>query len=161
MFTNANIYFDSDIMRVVNANKILPDDTPLDVLRRLLKLDKAPEGWFAQGVFLPNGTKVRMGYSDDPTLNGDIRGGQWHVKGQKFASPSTAATAFVKQKRGRKAARVNGWLYWQVLPPGKSDWVLLDSLRITAAMTGHTGAGGHHSGVVPFRRAGQTARKHA
>lgn len=115
------VHLDSDLVRLIEANRIFPNDTSLQVLRRLLKIDKVPEGWFAQGVFLPNGTKIRMGYGDNPTLNGTIENGRWVVAGRKFDSPSTAATALVSKGRGRSKARVNGWLYWQVLPPGKTD----------------------------------------
>jgi hypothetical protein len=125
-----DITLDAELMRLIDSNRIFPQDTSLAVLRRLLKLDKAPDGWFSQGVFLPNGTKIRMGYGDNPTLNGKIEGGRWVVGGRKFESPSTAATALVSRGRGRSKARVNGWLYWQVLKPGESDWALLDSLRI-------------------------------
>jgi hypothetical protein len=125
-----DILLDSDLMRLIDANRIFANDTSIQVLRRLLKIDKVPEGWFAQGVFLPNGTKIRMGYGDNPTLNGSIEGGRWVVQHRKFDSPSTAATALVSKGRGRSKARVNGWLYWQVLKPGQTDWALLDSLRI-------------------------------
>jgi hypothetical protein len=125
-----DITLDADLMRLIEQNRIFPTDTSLMVLRRLLKIDKLPDGWFAQGVFLPNGTKIRMGYGDNPTMNGRIEAGRWVVAGRKFDSPSTAATALVAKGRGRSKARVNGWLYWQVLKPGESDWALLDSLRI-------------------------------
>ncbi len=125
-----DIHLDNEIMRLIDANRIFANDTSLTVLRRLLKLEKIPEGWFAQGVFLPNGTKIRMGYGDNPTMNGTIEGGRWSVGGRKFDSPSTAATALVAKGRGRSKARVNGWLYWQVLKPNESAWALLDSLRL-------------------------------
>jgi hypothetical protein len=130
MSITKDITLDADLLRVIDANRIFAHDTTATVLRRLLKLDKMPEGWFSQGVFLPNGTKIRMGYGDNPSLNGVIVGGRWVIQHRKFDSPSTAATAFVAKGRGRSKARVNGWLYWQVLKPGHSDWALLDSLRI-------------------------------
>jgi hypothetical protein len=121
---------DNEIMALVEANRIFPTDDARAVLRRLLKIDKTPDGWFSQGVFLPNGTKVRMGYGDDMSLSGTIVSGKWVIRHRKFDSPSTAATAFVARGRGRAKARVNGWLYWQVLKPNESDWALLDSLRV-------------------------------
>lgn len=130
---SASVQLDAELMRVIDANKIFPDDDSRAVLRRLLKIDKTPDGWFSQGVFLPNGTKIRMGYGNTTTLSGEIRNGRWMVHGRKFDSPSTAATAFVAKGRGRAKARVNGWLYWQVLPPGETAWALLDSLRLELA----------------------------
>lgn len=132
---NPRFDLDPDIVRVIEQNRIFPGDTPAAILRRLLKIDKTPDGWFAQGVFLPNGTKIRMGYGDDPTLTGEIKNGQWVIRGRKFTSPSTAATAFVSRTRGRKNARVNGWHYWHVCPPGRAEWVLIDALRVSAART--------------------------
>lgn len=82
------------------------------------------------------------GYGDDPTLSGKIDHGRWVIRGRKFDSPSTAATAFVAGGRGRKKARVNGWLYWQVLKPGETAWALLDSLRI-GNPTGLAASHGH------------------
>jgi hypothetical protein len=131
MTTNGNsVTLDADLSRLIESNRILATDDARTILRRLLKIDKTPDGWFAQGVFLPNGTKIRMGYGDNPAMTGKIDGGKWVVQNRKFDSPSTAATALVSRGRGRSKARVNGWLYWQVLKPGESDWALLDSLRI-------------------------------
>lgn len=124
------IHIDADVARAIEANRIFPNEDARAILRRLLSIDKTPGGWLGHGVFLPDGTKVRMGYGDDPTLNGEIRGGRWVIRGRKFTSPSTAASAFVARTRGRKNARVNGWHYWHVLPPGRPDWALLDSLRV-------------------------------
>jgi hypothetical protein len=128
------VHVDSEVLKLIQSNHIFPNEDANAVLRRLLKIDKTPGGWYSQGVFLPDGTKIRMGYGDDPALNGEIKAGQWVIKGRKFQSPSTAATAFVIRSRGRKNARVNGWHYWHVLPPGANDWALLDSLRLRAAM---------------------------
>lgn len=156
---------DADLLRVIEANRIFPSDDARVVLRRLLKIDKTPDGWFAQGVFLPNGTKIRMGYGDNPTLSGTIAGGKWVVAGRKFDSPSTAATALVSKGRGRSKARVNGWLYWQVLPPGRNDWALLDSLRVgnpagLAHAPRHLGRGKPHRFQVIAGRAAQGANGH-
>lgn len=161
-----DVHLDSDLMRLIEANRIFPNDTSVQVLRRLLKIDKVPEGWFAQGVFLPNGTKIRMGYGDNTSLNGTIDNGRWIVGGRKFDSPSTAATALVSKGRGRSKARVNGWLYWQVLPPGQTDWALLDSLRIgnpagLAHAPRHTGRGKHAPFQVIHGRPAQGRDGHA
>lgn len=152
-----DVTLDPDIMRLIDHNRIFPGDTSLMVLRRLLKIDKLPSGWFSQGVFLPNGTKIRMGYGDDPSLSGKIEGGRWVIRGRKFDSPSTAATAFVQNGKGRKRARVNGWLYWQVCIPGRDSWALLDSLRIGnpvgLASSHNVVAGPGRGKVAPFRSA--------
>lgn len=131
-----DVRLDSDVLRLIAENRILPTDTALAVLRRLLKLDKTPHGWHSDGVFLPNGTRIRMGLGADTTLNGEIRNGSWCIGSRKFPSPSAAANAFVAKARHKRNVRVNGWLYWQVKPPGAADFALLDSLRLAGAAAG-------------------------
>lgn len=119
---------DNDVHAVIERSRVLSGDDGNAVLRRLLEIDPPLQGWHSDGVFLPNGTKIRMGYSEEKRLNGEVIGGRWVIGRKKFDSPSRAAGEFIRTRKGKRVA-VNGWLYWHVLPPGRRDWALLDSLR--------------------------------
>jgi len=100
-----------------------------DVLRGLLNLrnPKAPAasstegGCSFKGVFLPNGTQLRVVYKG--TLHqAEIKGGKWlDQNGTPRSSPSDAASAITN-------TQVNGWRFWEVMRPNDPSWRKLVAL---------------------------------
>ena len=77
--------------------------------------------WF-NGVFFPNGTKLRASYKGD-TYFAEIKGGQWvDSNGIVRTSPSDAASAI-------SGTNVNGWRFWHAQGPGDSTWRRLDEYQ--------------------------------
>ena len=78
-------------------------------------------GFESRGLFLPNGTQLRATHKGKG-YSASIRGGQWVAEnGQKFTSPSAAASAITQNN-------VNGWRFWQAKRPSDSEWRNLDAL---------------------------------
>jgi hypothetical protein len=111
-----------------------PDEatTYNDVLRKLLGLDppavsavassEPAGGCEYKGVFLPNGTELRVTYKGRAYTAG-IKGGSWIGEdGIRRNSPSDAACAITK-------GNVNGWRFWKVKRPGDGDFRVLEDLR--------------------------------
>lgn len=128
------IEIDFEVHRHIENNRHGFNDSPNDVLRRLLNLGEAkPSGaasrsapslarrsWRDKDVELRHGTAIRMRY-DGHSYQGQIIDGEWVIGDQRFDSPSGAASGVAVTKRGTKT-RLNGWDYWQVKPPGEDDW---------------------------------------
>jgi len=137
------IAVDFDVHKKIEAERRSFDEPENTALRRLLGLPEPPapkngnimqgisailEGaWYGKGVELPNGTELRLDYPG-VVVYGKIRNGRWHVDGETFDSPSSAACYVVSKARGREMS-VNGWLYWSVKRPTDSAWIPLNSLR--------------------------------
>jgi hypothetical protein len=83
--------------------------------------------WKKDGVELPEGTELKVTYSDQTVL-GLVSGGKWVIKGKAFSSPSMALIDSVTTREGRKT-NLNGWNHWTVKRPGDPDFVRLGSLR--------------------------------
>jgi hypothetical protein len=88
--------------------------------------DGMAPGWRKLGVFLPDGTQLRMTYNDK-TYEGAVREGLWQFGEKAFSSPSAAATALGRTKHG-KATNLNGWRLWQCRFPEASRWIPLNDL---------------------------------
>ena len=77
--------------------------------------------WF-NGVFFPNGTKLRATYKGHEHL-AEIRSGQWvDDNGVVRTSPSDAASAITQ-------TNVNGWRFWHVWHPNEQAWHRLDEFQ--------------------------------
>ena len=132
---------DVDLHRVIEARRGSFADTPNDVLRRLLGLvqldnrvvDMALGGgeWSGKGVSLPAGTQLRMTYNGQ-TEYAEIRSGAWWIGNKRFFSPSGAAGAVARTKRG-STTKLTGWRYWEVKRPGDQEWIPISRLRNLAA----------------------------
>lgn len=140
---------DDDVHTLIERSRAINGEDGNAVLRRLLKIDPPLQGWLDAGVFLPNGTKIRMGYGEDKRLNGEVIDGRWVIGRKKFDSPSRAAGEFIRTRKGKRVS-VNGWLYWHVQIPGHKEWALLDSLRVRTAGQDNP-APGPHVRVVAHR----------
>ncbi|MDE0050056.1 MAG: hypothetical protein OXO52_09750 [Rhodospirillales bacterium] len=132
-----SIEVDFEIHQMIEMERRSFSETPNVALRRLLKLDEsssaAPtnssEGtpWSGKGVSLPHGTEVRMEYNSRQ-YTGQIDFGEWVVEGQRFRTPSAAASRVAVTKDG-KHTQLDGWNYWYVKRPGDTDWIALKQLR--------------------------------
>ena len=144
-----SIEIDIAVYKRIESARTNFSETPNDVLRRLLKLERAVEpthpthpepetqpdtrpqphgkAWSAQGVILPHGTEIRMKYLRQ-SYAGSICDGVWVVGAVRTTSPSTAASHLAVAKAGHHPS-LNGWLYWEVKKPGSERWVSLNALR--------------------------------
>lgn len=141
MSTFRSIEIDLDVHKCLEAERRGFDETPNDVLRRLLKLKpnaKRPNGadsdptaggrpWSGKGVTLPHGTLLRMEYNGKGH-SGQIDNGEWLVEGSRFNSPSAAAGGVARTRAG-KPPSLDGWGYWQVKRPGDARWLPISALR--------------------------------
>ena len=72
---------------------------------------------------------MRMEYDRGKQVyEGKIVDGKWVVDGRTFDSPSGAASALARTKKGNPT-RLNGWLYWKFKRPGETEWKLLTDLQ--------------------------------
>lgn len=135
-----SVEIDFDIYKRIEAERRDFDDTPNAALRRLLGLpeDSGLEpatpskhwasGWHGPtGVFLPEGTHLRLTYSGQ-SHTALIDQGKWTADGKTWHSPSGAASGLARTKRGKRT-RLDGWNYWEALLPGETDWVPLREIR--------------------------------
>lgn len=132
------IEIDFDVYKAIETERRSFEETRNDALRRLLSLPPTPalappavpdlaNAWKGDGVRLPGGTKTRMIYSHR-THEGVIEKAAWMVEGQRFKSPSGAASGVARTKKG-EPVKLDGWLYWEVLLPGGEQWTKLSELR--------------------------------
>jgi hypothetical protein len=142
------IDIDFDVHKCIEGARRGFEETPNDVLRRLLQLGEVQpsptssppprpslrgRSWLGDGVELVHGTATQMSYGDR-VFKGQIIDGEWVVGDRKFDSPSGAASAIALTKKG-KTTRLNGWKYWEVKAPGEDVWTPLESLRPEAPVT--------------------------
>ena len=141
------IEIDWQVRQVIEAERRGFDDPPNAALRRLLGID-SPElcaadasaspqvhlrdgsaSWNWKGVTLPEGTELRVAYSE-VRASGRVAGGLLTFGGEGFKSPSPAVMAVVARRRGTSSApSINGWQYLQVLLPGENRFKPLSQLR--------------------------------
>ena len=137
------IEIDIDVHKRIESERRSFAESDNTVLRRVLgigeALEPAPEmespsppdagAWSGKGVTLPVTTQVRMEYRGERRY-GEIRDSGWVVNGQRYTSPSSAASHVATTKAGTRPS-LNGWGYWYVKRPGDDDWIPLSRLRPT------------------------------
>lgn len=134
------VEIDVDVHKKIEANRRSFDESSNDILRRLLGVQIRPENhktekvveseyspWVWKGVELPHGTKLRMTYNGK-SHKGAIDDGSWYVEGQKYQSPSGAASGVATTKHGDNTS-LNGWLYWEVQTPNSNSWRKLSDMK--------------------------------
>jgi hypothetical protein len=140
--TRRQIEIDFEIHQLIERNRNGFDDSPNDVLRKLLGLSSIPkppdrpkldplkieyDSWIDGEVRLPHGTLLRMTHNKQ-SYEGEIADGRWYVEGQFFDSPSGATNAFARTRKG-EPTNVSGWKYWKVKLPEADDWESLKKMR--------------------------------
>lgn len=137
------ISIDNDVFKIIRDNLVSFDETPNDVLRRLLGLDKSTtitrlsenptesaaipfnrderEGLYTNGVSLPYGLKLRK-YLHRTLHEAEVRDGYILYSGKRFKSPSAAGNA-------ASGSSVNGWIFWEYFDLKSNRWLLLDNFR--------------------------------
>lgn len=152
------IEIDFDVHKKIEEARRSFSDSPNAVLRRLLNIgdneqsserlapmDNEPgevpgvksarpwldedseQPWWGKGVTLPHGTEVRMEYRGR-MYSGVIDNGRWVVEGERFGSPSAAASGVARTKDGKRT-NLDGWRYWFVRRPMDEDWIPINELR--------------------------------
>lgn len=136
-----SIEIDFDVHKHIEIARLAFDESPNDVLRRLLAINTSrtpaavaaeiqkPKGsaWYGKGVELPHGTELRMEYNGKIHL-GQIDNSVWKVEGTQSSSPSDAAASVARTKDGGKPS-LNGWNYWHVKRPTDRTWRPISALR--------------------------------
>ncbi|KUO56509.1 MAG: hypothetical protein APF78_09270 [Sphingomonadales bacterium BRH_c3] len=128
----ATVEIDFDVYKELTARRATETTTYNDVIRELLEMDAEPElansgeassgGLEMKGVFLPNGTQLRVTYKGQ-TYTAEIKDGAWlGSDGVRRNSPSDAACAITQ-------TNVNGWRFWKVKRPSDTRWQVLNALR--------------------------------
>jgi hypothetical protein len=128
------IEVDFDVWKALTNLRESEDTTFSDVLRHVLKLTTAaavPTATFPaerltgasfKGVFLPDGTILRVTYKGR-MYTAEIKNGRWlDHEGNMRSSPSEAARAISN-------TQVNGWRFWEVKRPKDARWRRLDVLK--------------------------------
>lgn len=128
----ATIEIDFDVYKELTVRRVTEASTYNDVLRELLGLaidtttsesrTAVSGGLELKGVFLPDGTQLRVTYKGK-TYTAEIKNGEWvGSDGVQRATPSDAACAITQ-------TNVNGWRFWKVKRPSDRDWIVLNALR--------------------------------
>ena len=130
------IEIDFDVHKAIELERTSFSESENEVLRRLLKLGAAsietPSAetgglpWTRKGVTLPHGTKLQMQYNGHQ-YNGAVENGKWVVEGERFSTPSGAASRVAVTKNGNHTS-LDGWAYWYVKRPGDTDWIEIRKL---------------------------------
>lgn len=130
------IEIDFDVHKAIELERTSFSESENEVLRRLLKLGAAsiatPSAetgglpWTRKGVTLPHGTKLQMQYNGHQ-YNGTVENGKWVVEGERFSTPSGAASRVAVTKNGNHTS-LDGWAYWYVKRPGDTDWIEIRTL---------------------------------
>ena len=131
-----SIDVDFDVHQAIELERSSFAETPNDVLRRLLKMiapsAAAPSAeitgrpWSRKGVTLPHGTRLRMQYNGCQ-YTGTVENGEWVVEGERFKTPSGAASHVAVTKDGNRT-NLDGWIYWYANRPGDTDWIAIKQL---------------------------------
>ena len=79
-------------------------------------------GWQSKGVYLPEGTRLRMAHGHR-FYDAEIRGGRIVVDGKSVLKLSAAARLVTGQSG-------NGWYRWCCKRPNDAHWVHVDWLRV-------------------------------
>lgn len=143
-----HIEIDIEVYKTIEAARQTFAETPNSVLKRLLGLIKGPSAtlvqhatpneqgtqkpWVSDSIELPHGTLLKMEYNHIE-YTGQIIDGKWHVEGLVETSPSGAACAVAKTKKGT-STNLDGWKYWNVKIPNTDTWEKLLTLRANLAL---------------------------
>jgi hypothetical protein len=128
------IEVDFDVFKALTSRRPSEEITENDVLRSLLGLSSkrgpavpiaaniADAGdWIVKGIRFPMGTEFRANYKGQTWL-GRVERGALVINGQRFDTPSAAATSITKSP-------VNGWTFWECRLPGQASWQIIKGLR--------------------------------
>ena len=127
------IEVDFDVFKQLTVRRPTESVSYNDVIRELLGLsqqqesevkgsiDSSSNDWIVKGVRFPSGTRFQANYKGQ-LWTGRVESGALVVTGKRYDSPSAAAVAIT-------GSAVNGWRFWKCLLPGKTTWILLESLR--------------------------------
>ena len=135
------IEIDLDIHKAIEAERADFHELPNDILRRLLGLGPAPArpgdevissfggpgAWSGKGATLAAGTQLRMIYNGE-SHEAVIEDGRWLINGQKYSSPSGAASAVARTREGN-SVNLDGWEYWYYCIPGTDEWRPIKELK--------------------------------
>ncbi len=128
-----SIKIDLEVYKIVESKRDSFEESPNDILRRLLGLPSLLEesktqeanddrqGWAVGGVFIRKGTPIRSSYKGHVVKAAVVHGGL-EFNGKKYTSPSGAAM----EATGNN---VNGWRFWEYLDQDSGIWRQLDFLR--------------------------------
>ena len=140
MSQTSTIAIDFDVHKTIEINRNSFNETPNDVLRRLLgieikadlKLVENGKPYTYQHLQVPHGSEAVMTYNGvDYTAR--IEDGFWITQdGQRHKSPSGAASAIAVTKNGGKT-KLDGWAYWRVKTPDSADYIGLTALWSASA----------------------------
>lgn len=121
---------DFDVFKALTNKRATEDVTYNDVLREVLSISPGRNiepvslekgGCVFKGVFLPNGTQLRVRYKGT-LYTAEIKQGRWIDQlGIARSSPSDAASAITH-------TQVNGWRFWDVRRPNDPSWRKLVTL---------------------------------
>jgi hypothetical protein len=128
------INVDFEVYKELTARRRSEEMTENEVLREVLGLTKAGRSsnavampdtggiaWVSKGVSFPHGTEFRATYKGQQ-FTGIAKNGALVMNGKRFTSPSAAAVSITRNP-------VNGWRFWECLPPGSTKWKLAAELR--------------------------------
>ncbi|MDE0330256.1 MAG: hypothetical protein OXL41_00150 [Nitrospinae bacterium] len=107
--------------------QVLSGERPGLMSGRSLSDEDSEQEWWGKGVTLPHGTELRMEYRGR-LYSGVIENGRWVVEGERFGSPSAAASGVARTKDGKRT-NLDGWRYWSVRRPMDEDWIPINQLR--------------------------------
>ena len=127
------IEIDFEVFKELTALRDNEETSYNDVIRRLLDLGTSTTydeiaplksdglAFVSKGVRFPHGTKFRKFYKGEE-YRAEIIDGELIYEGKSYSSPSKAAMAVTHNS-------VNGWIFWECQMPGKSNWIVISSLR--------------------------------
>lgn len=119
------IEVDFEVWRELTTRRTSESVTYNDVLRIVLGLDKenkipSPSGrasWKIKDVMFPHGTEFRAIYKGKEYY-AVVEDGALVYNDVRYSSPSSAAGAISK-------SNVNGWTFWEVRKPGRTEWTAM------------------------------------
>jgi len=123
------ISIDLDVYKAIQQNLKSFNDTPNQVLRRILGLPKTEEksfmpqreGMYIKRAFLKDSLRLRKRFKGR-MLEAIVENGTILYDGKPYPSPSGAAVAAT-------GTSVNGWRFWEYLDDTSGVWKSLDVLR--------------------------------
>lgn len=109
-----------DQARALTHLNIIHEDVTPKVIADLPPRDS--KGFlYCRGGKIPNGTKLRTAYKNQPR-EAEVRGGSIWMDGNRYDSPSSAAQAV-------GYGSVNGWAVWEYYDEADGKWLSLNHLR--------------------------------